>query len=284
MTTVSAVLQRSAELQPASDSALLDTELLLCHCLNVDRTWLKTWPDHQLQDAQIAEFDQLFSRRLRGEPVAFIVGSQGFWSLDLCVSPHTLIPRPETELIVEQALQLALPAASQVLDLGTGTGAIALALATERPDWDIIGVDVQTQAVELAEHNRQLHQLNNVSILQSDWFSALACAQPAHKFDLIVSNPPYIEAEDSHLLAGDVRFEPASALLAGVDGLDDLRLIIGQSSGFLQQAGWLLVEHGYNQGAPVRDLFVAAGFQSVVTCADYNQLDRITLGCLPGSY
>ena len=284
MTTVSAVLQRSAELQPASDSALLDTELLLCHCLNVDRTWLKTWPDHQLQDAQIAEFDQLFSRRLRGEPVAFIVGSQGFWTLDLCVSPHTLIPRPETELIVEQALQLALPAASQVLDLGTGTGAIALALATERPEWQIIGVDVQPQAVELAEHNRQLHQLHNVSILQSDWFSALASAQPSTKFDLIVSNPPYIEAEDSHLLAGDVRFEPASALVAGVDGLDDLRLIIGQSSGFLQQAGWLLVEHGYNQGALVRDLFVAAGFQSVNTYADYNQLDRITLGCLLGSY
>ena len=284
MTTVSAVLQRSAELQPASDSALLDTELLLCHCLNVDRTWLKTWPDHQLQDAQIAEFDQLFSRRLRGEPVAFIVGSQGFWTLDLCVSPHTLIPRPETELIVEQALQLALPAASQVLDLGTGTGAIALALATERPDWQIIGVDVQPQAVELAEHNRRLHQLHNVSILQSDWFSALASAQPSTKFDLIVSNPPYIEAEDSHLLAGDVRFEPASALVAGVDGLDDLRLIIGQSSGFLQQAGWLLVEHGYNQGALVRDLFVAAGFQSVNTYADYNQLDRITLGCLLGSY
>lgn len=284
MTTVSAVLQRSAELQPASDSALLDTELLLCHCLNVDRTWLKTWPDHQLQDTEIAEFDQLFSRRLRGEPVAFIVGSQGFWSLDLCVSPHTLIPRPETELIVEQALQLPLPAASQVLDLGTGTGAIALALATERPDWQIVGVDVQPQAVELAEHNRQLHQLNNVSILQSDWFSALASAQPSTKFDLIVSNPPYIEAEDSHLLEGDVRFEPASALVAGVDGLDDLRLIIGQSSGFLQQAGWLLVEHGYNQGALVRDLFVAAGFQSVVTCADYNQLDRITLGCLLGSY
>lgn len=284
MTTVSAVLQRSAELQPASDSALLDTELLLCHCLNVDRTWLKTWPDHQLQDAQIAEFDQLFSRRLRGEPVAFIVGSQGFWTLDLCVSSHTLIPRPETELIVEQALQLALPAASQVLDLGTGTGAIALALATERPEWQIIGVDVQPQAVELAEHNRRLHQLHNVSILQSDWFSALASAQPSTKFDLIVSNPPYIEAEDSHLLAGDVRFEPASALVAGVDGLDDLRLIIEQSSGFLQQAGWLLVEHGYNQGALVRDLFIAAGFQSVNTYADYNQLDRITLGCLLGSY
>ena len=284
MTTVSAVLQRSAELQPASDSALLDTELLLCHCLNVDRTWLKTWPDHQLQDAQIAEFDQLFSRRLRGEPVAFIVGSQGFWTLNLCVSPHTFIPRPETELIVEQALQLALPAASQVLDLGTGTGAIALALATERPDWQIIGVDVQPQAVELAEHNRRLHQLHNVSILQSDWFSALASAQPSKKFDLIVSNPPYIESEDSHLLAGDVRFEPASALVAGIDGLDDLRLIIGQSSGFLQQAGWLLVEHGYNQGALVRDLFVAAGFQSVNTYADYNQLDRITLGCLLGSY
>ena len=283
MTTVSVLLQRSAELQPASDSALLDTELLLCHCLNVDRTWLKIWPDHQLQDAEIAEFDQLFTRRLRGEPVAFIVGTQGFWTLDLCVSPHTLIPRPETELIVEQALQLALPEASQVLDLGTGTGAIALALATERPEWQIVGVDVQPQAVELAEHNRRLHQLNNVSIFQSDWFSALASAQPSKKFDLIVSNPPYIESEDSHLLAGDVRFEPASALVAGIDGLDDLRLIIGQSSGFLQQAGWLMVEHGYNQGALVRDLFVAAGFQSVNTYADYNQLDRITLGCLLGS-
>ena len=284
MTTVSVLLQRSAELQLASDSALLDTELLLCHCLNVDRTWLKTWPDHQLQDTELAEFDRLFTRRLRGEPVAFIVGTQGFWTLDLCVSPHTLIPRPETELIVEQALQLPLPAASQVLDLGTGTGAIALALATERPDWQITGVDVQSQAVELAEHNRQLYQLNNVSILHSDWFSALASAQPAQTFDLIVSNPPYIEAEDSHLLAGDVRFEPSSALVAGVDGLDDLRLIIGQSSGFLQQAGWLMVEHGYNQGAVVRDLFSAAGFQSVTTHADYNQLDRITLGCLPGSY
>ena len=283
MTTVSVLLQRSAELQPASDSALLDTELLLCHCLNVDRTWLKTWPDHQLQDTELAEFDRLFTRRLRGEPVAFIVGTQGFWTLDLCVSPYTLIPRPETELIVEQALQLALPAVCEVLDLGTGTGAIALALAAERPDWQITGVDVQSQAVELAEHNRQLHQLNNVSLLQSDWFSALSSAQPAKKFDLIVSNPPYIEAEDSHLLAGDVRFEPSSALVAGVDGLDDLRLIIGQSSGFLQQAGWLMVEHGYNQGAVVRDLFSAAGFQSVTTHTDYNQLDRITLGCLPQS-
>lgn len=284
MITVASLLQRSAELQPASDSALLDTELLLCHCLNVDRTWLKTWPDHMLQDAQIAEFERLFSRRLQGEPVAFITGIQGFWTLDLCVSPHTLIPRPETELVVENALALALPAESQVLDLGTGTGAIALALATERPEWQIVAVDVQPKAVELAEHNREINHLPNVIVLQSDWFSALASTQSERKFDLIVSNPPYIDAEDDHLLIGDVRFEPTSALVAGADGLDDLRLIIGQSSGFLRQAGWLIVEHGYNQGSMVRDLFNATGFQSVVTQTDYNGLDRVTLGCLPGSY
>lgn len=284
MTTVASLLQRSAELQSASDSALLDAELLLCHCLNVDRTWLKTWPDHMLQDTQIAEFERLFLRRLQGEPVAFITGTQGFWTLDLCVSPHTLIPRPETELVVENALELALPEESQVLDLGTGTGAIALALAAERPAWQIIAVDLQAEAVELAEHNREVNHLPNVTVLQSDWFSALAAAQSERKFDLIVSNPPYIEAEDDHLLIGDVRFEPTSALVAGADGLDDLRLIIGQSSGFLRQAGWLIVEHGYNQGSIVRDLFTAAGFQSVATQADYNGLDRVTLGCLPGSY
>lgn len=284
MTTVASLLQRSTELQSASDSALLDAELLLCHCLNVDRTRLKTWPDHMLQDAQIAEFERLFSRRLQGEPVAFITGTQGFWTLDLCVSPHTLIPRPETELVVENALELALPEESQVLDLGTGTGAIALALAAERPEWQIVAVDLQAEAVELAEHNREINHLPNVTVLQSDWFSALAAAQSERKFDLIVSNPPYIEAEDDHLLIGDVRFEPTSALVAGADGLDDLRLIIGQSSGFLRQAGWLIVEHGYNQGSIVRDLFTAAGFQSVATQADYNGLDRVTSGCLPASY
>ena len=286
MITVTDLLGRSAELSPASDSAQLDTELLLCHSLNVDRTWLKTWPDHQPQPADIAQFELLFKRRLNGEPVAFIIGTQGFWSLELCVSPDTLIPRPETELLVETALRLDLPTNSQVLDLGTGTGAIALALAAEQPLWQVTGVDIQPKALALAERNRQLHQLDNLSIYQSDWFSALATArpQPETGFDLILSNPPYIEADDQHLFEGDVRFEPASALVSGVDGLDDLRLVIGQSCSFLRQGGWLMVEHGHNQGAAVRELFSAAGYHSVETRVDYNRLDRISLGCLPESY
>ena len=280
MATVADFLQRHSELSPASDTALLDTELLLCHCLSVNRTWLKTWPDKTLSLADAERFDQLFQRRLEGEPVAFIIGTQGFWSLDLSVSPHTLIPRPETELLVETALELDLPGHSQVLDLGSGTGAIALALASEYPHWQLTAVDVQAQAVELAEKNRLAHQLDNVTIYQSNWFAGVANRQPQTKFNLIVSNPPYIEIDDAHLFEGDVRFEPASALVSGTEGLDDLKLVIGQSCGFLAAAGWLLVEHGHRQGPAVRDLFNEAGFVLVETRRDYNQLERITLGRL----
>ena len=280
MATVADLLQRHNELSPASDTALLDTELLLCHSLSVDRAWLKTWPDKILSAPDMQRFEQLFRRRLEGDPVAFIIGSQGFWTLDLKVSPHTLIPRPETELLVETAMQLELPNNSQVLDLGTGTGAIALALASEYPQWQMTAVDVQASAVELAEQNRLACQLKNVTIYQSDWFAAVANRQPQTLFNLIVSNPPYIEIDDAHLFEGDVRFEPASALVSGTQGLDDLQLVIGQSSGFLAPAGWLLVEHGHAQGLAVRDLFNEAGYLLVETRQDYNQLDRITLGRL----
>lgn len=280
MATVADLLQRHNELSPASDTALLDTELLLCHSLSVDRAWLKTWPDKILSAPDMQRFEELFRRRLEGEPVAFIIGSQGFWTLDLKVSPHTLIPRPETELLVETAMQLELPNNSQVLDLGTGTGAIALALASEYPQWQMTAVDVQASAVELAEQNRLACQLKNVTIYQSDWFAAVANRQPQTLFNLIVSNPPYIEIDDAHLFEGDVRFEPASALVSGTQGLDDLQLVIGQSSGFLAPAGWLLVEHGHAQGLAVRDLFNEAGYVLVETRQDYNQLDRITLGRL----
>ena len=280
MATVADLLQRHNELSPASDTALLDTELLLCHSLSVDRAWLKTWPDKILSAPDMQRFEQLFRRRLEGEPVAFIIGSQGFWTLDLKVSPHTLIPRPETELLVETAMQLELPNNSQVLDLGTGTGAIALALASEYPQWQMTAVDVQASAVELAEQNRLASRLKNVTIYQSDWFAAVANRQPQTLFNLIVSNPPYIEIDDAHLFEGDVRFEPASALVSGTQGLDDLQLVIGQSSGFLAPAGWLLVEHGHAQGLAVRDLFNEAGYVLVETRQDYNQLDRITLGRL----
>ena len=273
--TIFALLQRSAELV-ASDSAPLDTELLLCHALGVDRTYLKTWPDRLPNTEQLNAFKGLFQRRLRGEPIAYILGWQGFWSLDLKVSAHTLIPRPETELLVETALALSLPSKASVLDLGTGTGAIALALASERYSWTLTAVDIQPDAVALAEENRAAHRLNNVKVLQGNWFSSL----PAVKFDLIVSNPPYIENNDTHLSQGDVRFEPASALVSGPQGFDDLILLVAQSAGFLAANGWLLVEHGCEQGDGVRALFAEAGFHAIETRRDYNQLDRITLGQL----
>jgi release factor glutamine methyltransferase len=273
--TISELLQRSAELTD-SDSAVLDTELLLSHALDVSRTYLKTWPDRQPDTDQVTTFTALFQRRIRGEPIAYILGHQGFWSLDLKVSEHTLIPRPETELLVETALELQLPPQSSVLDLGTGTGAIALALACERNDWNITALDFQPQAVALAEENRAAHKLDNVQIVQSNWFAAL----PAVKFDLIVSNPPYIENNDPHLSQGDVRFEPPSALVSGAEGLDDLILLIGQSVAFLKPNGWLLVEHGYDQGPGVRALFAEAAFSAIETRNDYNQIDRITFGQL----
>lgn len=273
--TISELLQRSSELT-ASDSAVLDTELLLSHVLDVSRTYLKTWPDRQPDTDQVTTFAALFQRRIRGEPIAYILGHQGFWSLDLKVSEHTLIPRPETELLVETALELQLPPQSSVLDLGTGTGAIALALACERNDWNITALDFQPQAVALAEENRAAHKLDNVQIVQSNWFAAL----PAVKFDLIVSNPPYIEKNDPHLSQGDVRFEPASALVSGAEGLDDLILLISQSVAFLKPNGWLLVEHGYDQGPGVRALFAEAAFSAIETRNDYNQMDRITFGQL----
>ena len=267
------------KLKSVSDTPRLDTELLLAHVLDVDRAWLKTWPEHELREEQIALFDRLLSRRLNGEPIAFITGIQGFWTLDLKVTSDTLIPRPETELLVEVALQLDLADDARVLDLGTGTGAIALALASEKPLWQVTGVDSEPAAVKLAEINRQYCQLDNVAVYQSDWFSQVPVVGRVSKYHLIVSNPPYIEIDDPHLTQGDVRFEPASALVSGVDGLDDLREVIGLSSQYLELSGWLIVEHGYNQGEAIRKLFRQSGFTQIETKIDFNLLDRVTLGC-----
>lgn len=273
--TIAELLQSATGANQLSDSPGLDCELLLCFVLGVDPSYLKTWPERSVSDAQQLEFEALLQRRVVGEPIAYLIGSQGFWSLDLEVSPATLIPRPETELLVEIALDLTLPEQAKMLDLGTGTGAIALALATERSHWEIFAVDLQQQAVDLAERNRQRYQLENVSVFASDWFAAIAVQQ----FDLIVSNPPYIEANDPHLSQGDVRFEPASALVSGDDGLNDLRLVCSQSVDYLADGGWLLLEHGFDQGKAVRELLERAGFALVETRADLNGCERITLGC-----
>lgn len=243
MTIIASVL-RSAEL-PDSPTARLDAELLLAAALGKPRSFLHTWPERIVSTEAAVAFAGYMERRRKGEPVAYILGQQGFWKLDLEVAPHTLIPRPETEMLVEAALELVPAFASaQLLDLGTGTGAIALALANERQQWKVTAVDRVPEAVALAERNRKRLQLNNAEVFESHWFSGLQGRQ----FDLIISNPPYISDADPHLSAGDVRFEPSSALVAGSDGLDDLRTIIEQAPAHLNADGWLLLEHGYDQG------------------------------------
>ncbi|EPM44047.1 N5-glutamine S-adenosyl-L-methionine-dependent methyltransferase [Pseudomonas syringae pv. actinidiae ICMP 19099] len=275
--TIIASLLRSAEL-PDSPTARLDIELLLAAALGKPRSFLHTWPERIVSTEAAVAFAGYLQRRRTGEPVAYIIGQQGFWKLDLEVAPHTLIPRPETEMLVEAALELVPAfAPAQVLDLGTGTGAIALALANDRQQWKVTAVDRVPEAVALAERNRQRLQLDNAQVLNSHWFSALEGRQ----FDLIISNPPYIADADPHLSAGDVRFEPSSALTAGSDGLDDLRTIIADASAHLNADGWLLLEHGYDQGPAVRELLIRHGFERIQTRRDLGEHERITFGCKP---
>lgn len=257
-----------------SPSASLDAELLLAAALGKSRSYLRTWPEREPSAEQQTAFAGMLERRRAGEPVAYILGQQGFWSLDLEVAPHTLIPRPDTELLVETALELLPAAPLRVLDLGTGTGAIALALASERGGWRVTGVDRVDEAVALAERNRQRLQLSNAEFRPSQWFSALA----GERYGLIVSNPPYIAADDRHLGEGDVRFEPASALVSGVDGLDDIRQIIAQAPQHLEPGGWLLLEHGYDQAEAVRALLAGGGFVAVESRCDLGGHQRISLG------
>ena len=272
MATIETLLD-TADL-PDSPTPRLDAELLLAAALSKPRSYLRTWPERELDADQLALFQANLQRRRQGEPVAYILGHQGFWSLDLEVAPHTLIPRPDTELLVETALDL-LPATSlTVLDLGTGTGAIALALASERPAWQVTGVDRIEEAVALAERNRQRLGLGNAGFLLSHWFSALA----GRRYGLILSNPPYIRADDQHLAQGDVRFEPSSALVAGRDGLDDIRAIIQAAPEYLLAGGWLLLEHGFDQAEDVRRLLADGGFVEVHSRRDLAGLERISLG------
>lgn len=273
MTSVRDNLRRTAEL-PDSDTARLDLEVLLGHVLQKPRTWLYSWPEHELSESAQQQFDRILERRAHGEPVAHLVGQREFWSLPLKVDASTLIPRPETELLVEVALELCPQPRAQVLDLGTGTGAIALALASERPGWQIVAAEKSPEAVALAEENRAALGLGNVQVLRSDWFAQV----PAQQFDLIVSNPPYIDAADPHLAEGDVRFEPRSALVAGRSGLADIEQIAGEALAYLAPEGWLVVEHGWQQAGPVRELFARAGLRQVSSRNDYAGRERLTLG------
>ena len=278
------------QLERTSESARADAEILLAYCLQKSRTWLFTWPEKEVDSTAITAFLRMVNERANGFPVAHLTGQREFWTLTLKVTPDTLIPRPETELLVETAFSL-LPAplageglgiggknAPGVLDLGTGTGAIALAIASERPDISVTACDFSPAALVVAQENAQTNQIQNVQFHPSDWFSAL----PPQPFDLIVSNPPYIETNDPHLLQSDVRFEPITALASGKDGLDDIRRIVQEAPQWLKPGGWLLLEHGYNQGKAVTGLLQAAGFTQVRCLPDLAGNDRVSIGQLPG--
>lgn len=276
--TIAVCLRLAQQLTAVSESPRLDIEVLLAHILQKDRTFLFTWPETALTREQEDQFTAAFERRLGGEPVAHIIGQREFWSLPLFVNNTTLIPRPDTELLVETILNLFASdmhnQPRQVLDLGTGTGAIVLALAHEKKHWHCLGVDNQPDAVQLAQRNRDHLQLHNVTIRQSDWFTAVDQTD----FDAIVSNPPYIAADDPHLQQGDVRFEPLSALVADNQGFRDIENIVQQAKHYLLPNGWLLIEHGYQQGLAVRRLFEQSGYAAIQTLSDLGGNERVTLG------
>ncbi|MEM8499478.1 MAG: peptide chain release factor N(5)-glutamine methyltransferase [Pseudomonadota bacterium] len=266
-------LQQGAEaLHKFSDTARLDCECLLIHCLNVQRSHLYAWPQQVLSDQQCNVFQQLLEKRLSGEPIAYIRGWQEFWSLRFEVGTGVLIPRPETELLVERVLSLDLGGAASVLDLGTGSGCIALSLAAERPSWQITAVDTSLDALRYAQRNLDQHGAGNVEILQSSWFTHLAERQ----FDLIVSNPPYVASDDQHLAQGDVRSEPVSALESGLKGLDDIRHIVENARCYLKQGGTLMLEHGFDQAESVAELLHIHAYSNIQHHKDLQAHNRVT--------
>ncbi len=277
---IDSLLGRATErlAQAGSASPRLDAEVLLGHVLGVDRTWLYTWGDRAAPVYERARFEALVAARAEGHPVAYLIGEREFWGLALTTSPQTLIPRPDTETLVEAALELAPATRGRLLDLGTGTGAIALAFASERPGWQITGIDRIEGAVVLATANAERLGIANVSFLVSDWFSALS----TECFDVIVANPPYIAESDPHLMLGDVRFEPAGALVAGEDGLAELRRLTESAPRHLLPGGWLAMEHGHDQAERVRELLQAAGYRDVASRHDLSGRQRVTLGRMAG--
>jgi release factor glutamine methyltransferase len=276
MTTLANAIRAAAQ-RLQGDEARLEAELLLAHALDRPRSWFYAHAGDILTARDAEAYADLLQRRSAGEPVAQITGRRGFWSLELAVTPDTLIPRPETELLVELALE-RMPRTHplRVLDLGTGAGAIALAVASERPLCEVTAVDASEPALLVARSNAAEAGLR-LRFEHGDWYAAV----PGERFDLVLSNPPYIADADPHLLKGDLRFEPRMALASGMDGLDALRVIASGAPRHLLPGGWLLVEHGHDQGAAVRELFTAAGLQGVVTERDLEQRERVTLGNLP---
>ena len=261
-----------------SEEEKLEAQLLLEHVLTVNHAWLITHADDEINSETHQQFEALIQRRISGEPIAHILGEREFYGLAFKVTPGTLIPRPDTETLVEAALAKISPSeTTRILDLGTGSGAIALAIAKHRPNANVIAVDASQAALSVSQENAKALNIHNVQFLLSDWFSTLT----NQHFDVIVSNPPYIEQDDDHLKQGDLRFEPISALASGEDGLDDIRQIILDASAHLKPKGWLMFEHGYNQAKTVSILLVSAHFRSIETLKDLGSNDRVTFGQKP---
>lgn len=257
--------------------ANLEANLLLQYVLHVNRAWVITHDRDVLNADQQAEFQLLLKRRLDGEPIAYIVGFREFYGLQLKVSPVTLIPRPDTETLVDAALEkIPLDKVSHILDLGTGTGAVALAIAKHRNNCEVTAVDQSSDALSVTLENAQSLKLNNLRLIESNWFSELQ----GERFDLIVSNPPYIAQDDEHLKQGDLRFEPISALASGVDGLDDIRKIVQEAPDYLKTNGWLMLEHGFDQAESVATLLKARGFNQIAHAKDIAGRLRVTFGAI----
>lgn len=263
-----------------ADEARIEAQMLLGEALGVNRAWMISHAEHVLTFDESARFQALLQRRLRGEPIAYILGRREFYGLDLSVAPGVLIPRPDTETLVEAVLaRVPESRATTILDLGTGSGAIALALGAHRPSSRVTAVDRSPEALAIAQQNGKTLGIANVAFFTSDWFSALGEV----RFDIIASNPPYIAAADPHLAAGDLRFEPPTALASGSDGLDDIRRIVEKAPAYLNLDGWLLLEHGYDQAARVADLLTCRGFAEVGHAADLAGIERVTFGRWPES-
>ena len=278
--SIEAVLSRAeAALAAGSDTPRLDAELLLAKVLERPRSHFRAWPENPVDPESLASFDELLARRVAGEPVAYLLGERAFWTLDLDVTSDTLIPRPDTERLVEAAIE-RIPSDSpcRVVDLGTGSGALALAIARERPFADVVAVDKSIPALEIARRNAARNNISNVSFMQSDWWQDLA----GETFDIVVSNPPYIRTGDPHLATGDVRFEPRSALVAGEDGLDAIRAILAEIHAHLRPGGWLLFEHGHDQGDAITAMLASEGLENIRCLQDLGGNDRVSIGQIPG--
>jgi len=281
-TIQSILMQDRAALESAlsldSITARIEIQMLLQQVLSVNRAYLLAHPERQLDEVQQAAYRALLQRRLAGEPLAYILSEREFFGLNFKVTPATLIPRPDTELLVELALQ-RIPQRGRVLDLGAGSGAIALSIAYSRPDAQVTAVDASTDALEVARENARRLNIGNARFVHSDWFESLA----GERYDLIVSNPPYIEDTDAHLERGDLRFEPRSALASGADGLDDIRRIVADAKAHLGYGGWLMFEHGYDQAERARGLLAASGYAEVFSARDLSGIERVSGGRYAGA-